>query len=188
MGQANLEIKNYERASECFEKVLEFAMLEGNKKNEMEILDLLAQAYYKSNELEKAELNYKKSLDIAQKTNNKMQTAKNLEDIGKVKLLSVVNYTFSRDDLTNKQSVTEFSTNKKFRFRFDGFKGSRESRVNQIFEWNPDMQEFMYISRRGKYQINIVLRSSPNPLRPPNKLGLVKRCHLSTQKFRTIFM
>ena len=57
------------------------------------------------------------------------------------------------DDLANKQSVTEFPTNKKFRFRFDGFKGSRESRVNQIFEWNPEMQEFMYISPQGRYQI-----------------------------------
>lgn len=57
------------------------------------------------------------------------------------------------DDLATNQSVTEFPTNKKFRFRFDGFKGSKESRVNQIFEWNPEMQEFMYISPQGRYQI-----------------------------------
>ena len=52
LGRACLELENYERASECFEKVLEFVILEGNKKKEMEALDLLAQACYKSGELE----------------------------------------------------------------------------------------------------------------------------------------
>ena len=49
--------------------------------------------------------------------------------------------------------TNRFDPTKKFRFRFDGYKGTKEKRINnQIFEWNPDLQEFIYISPQGIYQ------------------------------------
>ena len=50
----------------------------------MQALDFFAQSYYKSDELEQSELNFKKTLDISQKTNSKPQEAKKFDDLGLV--------------------------------------------------------------------------------------------------------
>lgn len=71
----------FERAIECFAKVLEFVRLEGKASKEMEVLHMLAQACYKENNLERAELNFKLSLEKAQKLGNKDFQVKILDEL-----------------------------------------------------------------------------------------------------------